>query len=113
MVELSKSLLVPEPLRYLQLTGPTLSIGGVNASSPVHQHHENWFAQLHGRKAWVVAPADSGAEKAMRKRPVCQLHAQQKPLENNIQRCVLRAGEVLYLPDQWHHGTCNLEGFAA
>ncbi|CAL1159372.1 unnamed protein product [Cladocopium goreaui] len=48
-----EALKLPEYLRPIQLTGPTVSLGSANASSPPHQHPENWFAQLSGAKAWV------------------------------------------------------------
>ncbi|CAK9084077.1 unnamed protein product [Durusdinium trenchii] len=54
-----EALELPEYLRPIQLTGPTVSLGSANASSPPHQHPENWFAQLTGGKAWVVAPPDA------------------------------------------------------
>jgi len=108
---LAKDLVVPAVLRPLQLTGPTLSLGGLNASSPFHQHPENWFAQLRGQKAWVVAPSgNSAALAALHSTHPCELARPRKP-PAGVQRCVLLEGEVLYLPSQWAHGTCNLAAF--
>lgn len=111
-----EALKLPEYLRPIQLTGPTVSLGSANASSPPHQHPENWFAQLSGAKAWVVAPPDAkAAEDWMKAHRPCDLwHDKQKAAKvKEIKTCLLDAGEVLYLPSQWRHGTCNVGEFSA
>jgi len=111
-----EALTLPEYLQPIQLTGPTVSLGSANASSPPHQHPENWFAQLSGAKAWVVAPPDAKAAEEMMKalRPCDVWHDKKKVVKvKEIQTCLLEAGEVLYLPSQWRHGTCNVGDFSA
>eukprot|EP00929_Paragymnodinium_shiwhaense_P082822 TRINITY_DN43835_c0_g1_i1.p1 TRINITY_DN43835_c0_g1~~TRINITY_DN43835_c0_g1_i1.p1 ORF type:complete len:525 (+),score=117.26 TRINITY_DN43835_c0_g1_i1:41-1615(+) len=111
MAALHEELTIPPPLRPMQLTGPTLSLGGLNSSSPSHQHQENWFKQLHGRKLWVVAESENeAAGKALKANSPCEFQSPRK-LPKGVRRCLLNAGEVIYLPPQWHHGTCNLEEF--
>merc|ERR1712216_894584 len=112
MTDLAQNLSVPHLLQPLQRIGPTLSIGGRNASSPFHQHHENWFAQIQGSKAWVVSPNDlsPGALKEKGTLPCLEHFA--KEASPGLKRCTLRVGEVLYLPSQWHHGTCNVAKFS-
>lgn len=106
---------LPGYLRPIQLTGPTLSIGSTNASSPPHQHQENWFAQLLGQKAWVVAPPDDQeAARTLKADKPCDLWYQREKLAKvkKLKSCLLDAGEVVYLPSQWHHGTCNVGEFS-
>eukprot|EP00930_Biecheleria_cincta_P053369 TRINITY_DN38816_c0_g1_i1.p1 TRINITY_DN38816_c0_g1~~TRINITY_DN38816_c0_g1_i1.p1 ORF type:complete len:529 (-),score=93.50 TRINITY_DN38816_c0_g1_i1:93-1634(-) len=122
IASMAEGLELPEILRTVQLTGPQLSLGGENASSPPHRHPENWFAQLHGKKSWVMTPAnvveESGPERvryipasdeAMKSVSPCDVRD-----EANVgfQRCLLDEGEILYLPSNWHHSTCNIGGFS-
>lgn len=119
---LAEGLELPEILRTVQLTGPTLSLGGENASSPPHRHPENWFAQLRGKKSWVMTPAkvveEPGPERvryvpasdeAMKSTTPCD---PQDGANVGFQRCLLEEGEILYLPSNWHHSTCNIGGFS-
>eukprot|EP00927_Polykrikos_kofoidii_P039805 TRINITY_DN34113_c0_g1_i1.p1 TRINITY_DN34113_c0_g1~~TRINITY_DN34113_c0_g1_i1.p1 ORF type:complete len:519 (+),score=75.70 TRINITY_DN34113_c0_g1_i1:76-1632(+) len=110
---LTEDLAVPDALRPIQQVGPTISVGGWNASSPFHQHKENWFAHVHGQKAWVVGPADGQQiAKTIQGAHPCDLwRLKANKLPKGMRRCALQAGEVLYLPPQWHHGTCNLADF--
>ncbi|CAE8715384.1 unnamed protein product, partial [Polarella glacialis] len=110
---LSKGLSLPAALQAIRFTGPTLSVGGENASSPRHQHQENWFAQIRGSKAWIVAPPDDQvAADAMNSVRPCDMWYERAALPTKrMQRCILQVGEVLYLPAQWHHGTCNVGRF--
>jgi len=112
MQAVSKNCSIPSPLTPLQRIGPTLSIGGLNSSSPFHQHPENWFAQVIGSKAWVVSPNEISLE-AIQKQGLepCEQHYAATAAQG-FKRCTLHAGEVLYLPSQWHHGTCNVANFS-
>lgn len=108
----TEGLAVPALLRPIQMTGPTVSLGGLNASSPFHQHQENWFAQVRGKKMWVVGPADNpGLGAALKGMLPCDPPKKRGSLKA-MKRCVVQEGEVVYLPPQWHHGTCNVGGFS-
>jgi len=109
-------------LRTIQLGGPTLSLGGQNASSPPHRHPENWFAQLHGKKSWVMTPPkvveEPGPERvryvpasdeAMKSARPCDM---QDEANVGFEQCLLDEGEIIYLPSNWHHSTCNIGGFS-
>ena len=83
----------------------------------MHQHEEAWLGLVVGTKDWLIAsprtsPPSAGdwahitahdartAEKAIRG----ELSRPEKLLT-----CRQRAGEIIYLPDAWHHSTYNVD----
>lgn len=89
--------------------GTVFSLGRKGTGSGIHRHDQNWLAQVKGRKAWILADADTEEGQWTKIEP-CPL------LENldqfkELQACSVKAGELLYIPPKTWHGTCNLEDF--
>ena len=92
------------------------AMGGADAGVHFHFHEDAWNLQLFGRKQWLLAPFEhtpslseiDGLELAL---PIAEwvrdvlpaLPRATRPL-----RCVVRPGELLYVPEQWYHATLNL-----
>jgi len=89
--------------------GTVFSLGRKDTGSGIHRHDQNWLAQVKGRKAWILADADTEEGQWTKIEP-CPL------LENlgqfkELQACSVKAGELLYIPPKTWHGTCNMEDF--
>jgi hypothetical protein len=112
---------VPRALRANVRLGPIFSIGGEKSNVFPHFHQENWLAQVHGEKLWVLATPSGGGlsdgyNKALRQAhtrlDACKFPVKlfRKPLEKHtFSWCVVKPTEALYLPRGWWHATCNLD----
>lgn len=101
---LRKAYEVPVPFETIH-GRPIFSAGRRGTGVGFHRHSENWLAQLYGRKAWFLAPADTD-------RPPTRapwLYIQDRP--PGVLYCVVEPGEALYVPDMWWHATWNLDEF--
>ncbi|CAL1126084.1 unnamed protein product, partial [Cladocopium goreaui] len=78
-----------------------------------HPPNKYDFARLGGPE--VKRINSQAAEDWMKAHRPCDLwHDKQKAAKvKEIKTCLLDAGEVLYLPSQWRHGTCNVGEFSA
>lgn len=83
------------------------SLGPAGSGVPAHRHQENWFAQVIGRKAWLLAPPSYSGD-ASTIQPPCHGFNRSRP-EKGVVQCVQMPGEVLWLPARWSHATCNLD----
>jgi len=91
---------------------PILSLGTHGSGIFTHQHDENFLTQVQGTKVWFIAPPDTPKPPI---RHPCSYLSQTPPPKNTlgVQACALLPGETLYLPERWHHATCNLGGEGA
>lgn len=97
---------IPALLRKLQ-SEPILSLGRKDTGVDFHRHDENWIAQVSGRKVWFLAPPEQNMQQFRGQEP-CSFKKQSKMIPSS---CTVHPGEVLYLPSEWHHATCNLDDF--
>jgi tetratricopeptide (TPR) repeat protein len=91
------------------------SVGPTHSGLFFHQHSSAWNALVHGQKRWFMLPAFSyyGAEyqptlrwlksDAYRTMQKAEGNASKAPLE-----CTQRPGEVLFVPQGWHHAVVSL-----
>lgn len=93
---------VPKILRRVHGM-PIFSAGRRDTGVGMHRHNESWLAQLLGRKAWFLLPAD------------CPRPPYQPPWKYWRERpeglvvSIVEPGEVLFIPRGWWHATWNLD----
>merc|ERR1712232_1257253 len=109
MVE-KKDFSIPSVFRGISSTGPSLSIGRGQQGNIAHDHETNWLAQVRGRKLWMVRPpgwSDGPHDKAFpnvsRAQRIRDGPCSPPPPWPDITQCVVKKGEVAYLPSKWMH----------
>ena len=126
-----------EPLRKTYVLPPcevcshdaaavTIGLGGKYSGAPWHFHNSAFVEVFKGAKHFAFLPPGDPVTEEIEK--VMQFnasmsqfhwHLEQRPLlENegrlrNMQECVIHPGEILYFPDNWHHGVVNLGEYTA
>lgn len=126
-----------EPLRKTYVLPPcevcshdaaavTIGLGGKYSGAPWHFHNSAFVEVFKGAKHFAFLPPGDPVTEEIEK--VMQFnasmsqfhwHLEQRPLlENegrlrNMQECVINPGEILYFPDNWHHGVINLGEYTA
>lgn len=102
---------VRPPLQHARLNG-SLSFGlaGTGSGVPFHTHGAVFAEVLHGQKRWFLYPPGppptfdpSRTTLYWLKHVYPGLPEDKKPVE-----CVLRPGEIIYLPSHWWHATLNI-----
>eukprot|EP00746_Dinoflagellata_sp_MGD_P134347 gnl/MRDRNA2_/MRDRNA2_68182_c0_seq1.p1 gnl/MRDRNA2_/MRDRNA2_68182_c0~~gnl/MRDRNA2_/MRDRNA2_68182_c0_seq1.p1 ORF type:complete len:637 (-),score=114.37 gnl/MRDRNA2_/MRDRNA2_68182_c0_seq1:52-1773(-) len=102
---------VPGALRMVQRVGPIMSIGKQNSTVRFHQHSENWLAQVFGRKLWIIAPPRVKMSSDILPCAIPHDKFEEHAARREIQHCVVKPQQVLYLPAMWWHATCNLDDY--
>ena len=77
-------------------------MGGGARGAEFAQHQVAWLGLVRGRKFFVVAPP----HEARPPRAQCGNYDADRRLPTR--QCVLMPGEAIFIPDRWHHATCNL-----
>ncbi|VDN51866.1 unnamed protein product [Dracunculus medinensis] len=101
------------PKWFLPNYFPALSFGiaASRTGVPFHFHGPVFAEVIHGSKLWFLYPFnnrpefdpdESSFKWFIEKYP--DLKGDQRPLQ-----CLLRPGEILYIPDKWWHATLNAE----
>ena len=87
-----------------------LSFGGGHRGVQMMQHGVAWLGLVAGAKLWHVAPPNlprpSNRECDNGGKVDWALAASE-----GVEHCVMKAGEVIFVPDDWWHATCNLEPY--
>lgn len=104
----------------------TIGLGGKYSGAPWHFHNSAFVEVFDGAKYFAFLPPGDPVieeiEKVMQfNASMSQFHwhLEERPiLENkgrlrNMQECVINPGEILYFPDNWHHGVINLGEYTA
>ena len=87
--------------------------GGKGLGVPPEAHQMSWFAQIQGRKRWVLnAPNVQKPEAALGRTSrsgadACAIG----DVTTEALRCDVEAGDILWLPTFWWHETCGLDDF--
>lgn len=93
------------------------ALGGAGAGVHFHFHEDAWNLQIFGRKKWLLAPHEhtppltsvAGLELAEPIAGWVRTVLPALPRNSRPLTCVVHPGELLYVPEQWHHATLNLE----
>jgi len=87
-----------------------LSFGGGHRGVQMMQHGVAWLGLVAGAKLWHIAPPDlprpSNRECDNGGKVDWALAASE-----GVEHCVMKPGEVIFVPDDWWHATCNLETY--
>lgn len=90
------------------------SLGRKNLGAAVHQHSQFWHAQITGRKVWLIADPSKVVPTSMAGCSVLDaIHESRESIQGlqDLDVCETAPGETLYVPNNWHHGTCNVDDF--
>jgi len=102
--------------------GPTVSVnfllGGLQSGLPLHSHSKTWQGLASGRKLWFFVPPrrtsqdleDLTGPYLFPVRGYAKM-TQGLPLGKRPLICVQKPGDIFYFPDEWLHGTLNLDKF--
>lgn len=105
---LGPSLLRLFPWRaLLHPEAPGLYVGPRHSGNPFHYHAQTWNALVVGRKRWLLY--EPNASFYSEEHPLAWLRASRRHLGHVPLECEQRAGDVLFVPHLWGHGTVNLE----
>lgn len=104
----------------------TISLGGRFSGAPWHFHNAAFVEVFEGAKHFTFLPPNDPAiaeiEKVMQfNASMSQYHwhleektaLSEAGLLKNLQECLIRPGEILYFPDNWHHGVVNVGDYTA
>lgn len=102
-----------QPSLYIR-TPVALSFGfaGSGTGVPFHTHGHVFAEPIHGSKRWFLA-APTATPRFHGNQSVFRWLADVLPTYDDRERseileCVVRPGEMLYLPGKWHHATLNI-----
>eukprot|EP00943_MAST-04B_sp_MAST-4B-sp1_P008659 g8659.t1 len=95
-----------------------LSIGGKSNGLGLHRHGDAWLQLLFGRKHWVVfpphyKPEGNDQDPVDAQKLVSSLlstidnNAVTKMNRTAMKTCTQQAGDLVYIPSNWRHGTYN------
>eukprot|EP00937_MAST-01D_sp_MAST-1D-sp2_P003305 g3305.t1 len=90
-----------------------LALGGSSSGVQFHQHAWGWYAQIFGKKRWLLYPPTHVPPfyYAKRRMPIAQWVREVLPELPQGARpltCVLEPGDLLHVPESWYHATLNL-----
>ena len=110
---LAKTLRPPDFLRVSSDTGASFFfMGGSRSGVSFHKHADAWNGVVYGRKRWFLYPPETTppggvwpgfSQLEWFRKVYPQLDDAKLPLE-----CIQEAGEILYLPESYYHGTLNI-----
>lgn len=80
-------------------------LGGAGTGVGFHQHVAAWNALIYGYKRWFLIPPHSIHK--YRDTPIATLAAQ-RPLPEDVFEFLQEPGELVFVPQYWHHATFNL-----
>ncbi|XP_062503097.1 uncharacterized protein LOC134180041 [Corticium candelabrum] len=111
--ELQHSFRPPHLLANEEGTDRFFLMGTSRSGARFHKHADAWNAVVLGRKRWFLYPPSKTPPGGVwpgysqidwLKNIYPTLEGDDKPLE-----CVQEAGEILYLPESYYHGTINID----
>ena len=84
-----------------------LSVGGRPEGVQMSRHHSAWLATIAGAKLWHLAPPDV-PQPRNRNCPSRGKIDYELAKRENVVHCVANVGDVVVVPDNWWHATCNM-----
>ena len=81
----------------------------LGSSHPFHRHGAAWLGEVSGSRLWYLLPPTARREALGPRARACDYLLGTVDPPPGTQRCVQRAGEVMYVPNRWWHATCALE----
>jgi hypothetical protein len=106
LTDLSTEYEVPEFLESISNVR-LLSLGGRPEGVQMSAHHSAWLAVIEGAKLWHLAPPN-------RPQPSNRYCPNRGKIDYELARregvihCMAYPGEVVVVPDNWWHATCNM-----
>ena len=101
---------VPEALQEVTVDFG-LSISQATQGQPFHTHGPSWLGLVSGRKQWVLAPPSESFSLSGEGLKCVEGKGASIELPKGAIELVQEAGDVVYVPNDWHHATCNLSPF--
>jgi hypothetical protein len=98
---------LPSILQFASLE-TILSLGGSPQGATFQQHQVAWLATVFGKKHWYMAHPNTPKPPE----PYCPTHSGDARTEkewgsHGVVYCDVHPGEIIWVPDQWWHATCN------
>ena len=106
LTDLSTEYEVPEFLECISNVR-LLSLGGRPEGVQMSRHHSAWLSTLAGAKLWHLAPPDR-PQPTDRYCPSRGKVDYRLAAREGVIHCVAYPGEVVVVPDNWWHATCNM-----
>ncbi len=110
LTALSEDIEVPDFLEAID-GARVLSFGGGHRGVQIMQHGVAWLGLVTGAKLWYVAAPDED-KPADRQCIPDELIDEEANQREKLSTCLLLPGEVIFVPDQWWHATCNLDSYS-
>ncbi|KAL4226395.1 hypothetical protein ACF0H5_014378 [Mactra antiquata] len=105
-----------KPPKYLKIedgVDDSIFFLGMSGSGvSFHKHADAWNGVIYGRKRWFLFPLEKTPPGGVypgftQQEWYRRIYPLVKP-EDKMLECIQEAGEILYLPESWYHGTINL-----
>jgi hypothetical protein len=85
-----------------------LLLGGNSSSVGFHAHADSLVALLFGQKRWWLYPPDTVPKPRWRDPAgMSTWRSNATNVQSEALECLQRPGEMLYVPESWHHATLN------
>ncbi|KAL6075008.1 jmjC domain-containing protein 8 [Balamuthia mandrillaris] len=86
----------------------SFGLGGWGSGVPLHKHGPVWAEVFHGSKRWFLYPPEHVPKFDPNQSTLRWFHEEYSQQQEGLLECVLRPGELLYLPSDWWHSTLNI-----
>jgi hypothetical protein len=101
---------------HISSIAPQFYVGGEGSGAPVHYHNEAFNALAWGRKKWALYPPAQAFYSTTPARETWEDEDKEKEKEeeketseNAALYCFQEAGDILFVPNSWGHGTYNAQ----
>ncbi len=101
---------VPEILQEVTVD-LSLALSGATQGQPFHAHGPAWLGLVAGRKQWVLAPPSESFAMEGQGLVCSESKGATGDLPAGSVVITQQAGEIVYVPNNWWHATCNLSPF--
>ena len=91
----------------LHAEAPGLYVGANGSGNPFHYHAQTWNALVAGRKRWLLYPPNASFYSEIHPLEWLRRRPHGHDADDAALECEQRAGDVLFVPRLWGHGTIN------
>ncbi|KAL6053868.1 jmjC domain-containing protein 8 [Balamuthia mandrillaris] len=99
---------LPPYVPATQQASLSFGLGGWGSGVPLHKHGPVWAEVFHGSKRWFLYPPEHVPKFDPNQSTLRWFHEEYSQQQEGLLECVLRPGELLYLPSDWWHSTLNI-----